>query len=130
MVDSQARFVPQSFGMAKGEGRTEVLQGTLDLMVLKTLAVMGSQHGYGIARRIEQISDDALQLNEGTVYASLLRLRQRRWISASWGRSENNRRARFYTISPAGRQQLSAQTEDWERIAAVMARVLRLSGER
>lgn len=122
--------MPQSFGMAKGEGRAEVLQGTLDLMVLKTLDVMGPQHGYGIARRIEQISDDMLQLNEGTVYASLLRLRQRRWISASWGRSENNRRARFYTISRAGRQQLTAQTEDWERIAAVMARVLRLSGER
>lgn len=122
--------MPQSFGMTKGEGRAEVLQGTLDLMVLKTLDVMGPQHGYGIARRIEQISDDMLQLNEGTVYASLLRLRQRRWISASWGRSENNRRARFYTISRAGRQQLTAQTEDWERIAAVMARVLRLSGER
>ncbi len=115
--------------MTMGEGRTDVLQGTLDLMVLKTLAVMGPQHGYGIARRIEQISDDVLQLNEGTVYASLLRLRQRRLISASWGRSENNRRARFYTITGAGRRQLSAQTEDWERIAAVMARVLRLSAD-
>ena len=116
--------------MAIGEGRTDVLQGTLDLMVLKTLAVMGPQHGYGIARRIEQICDDALHLNEGTVYASLLRLRQRGLISASWGRSENNRRARFYTISPAGLRRLSVQTKDWERIAAVMARVLRLSGER
>ena len=107
-----------------------MLQGTLDLMVLKTLAVIGPQHGYGIARRIEQISEDALQLNEGTVYASLLRLRQRGLISASWGRSENNRRARFYTISRAGRRRLATQTEDWERVAAVMARVLRLSGER
>ena len=104
-----------------------MLQGTLDLMVLKTLAVIGPQHGYGIARRIEQISEDALQLNEGTVYASLLRLRQRGLISASWGRSENNRRAKFYTISRAGRRRLATQTEDWERVAAVMARVLRLS---
>lgn len=116
--------------MAIGKGRAELLQGTLDLMVLKTLAVMGPQHGYGIARRIEQISEDALQLNEGTVYASLLRLRQRGLISASWGRSENNRRARFYTINRAGRRKLTAQTEDWERVAAVMARVLRLSVER
>ena len=107
-----------------------MLQGTLDLMVLKTLAVIGPQHGYGIARRIEQISEDALQLNEGTVYASLLRLRQRGLISASWGRSENNRRARFYTISRAGRRRLATQTEDWERVAAVMARVLRLSVDR
>ena len=129
MVDSRSRLAPYSYAMTIGEGRTDVLQGTLDLMVLKTLAVMGPQHGYGIARRIEQISDDALHLNEGTVYASLLRLRQRGLIFASWGRSENNRRARFYTISPAGRRQLKAQTEDWERIAAVMARVLRLSGD-
>ena len=107
-----------------------MLQGTLDLMVLKTLAVIGPQHGYGIARRIEQISEDVLQLNEGTVYASLLRLRQRGLISASWGRSENNRRARFYTISRAGRRRLATQTEDWERVAAVMARVLRLSVDR
>ena len=113
--------------MTIGKGRADVLQGTLDLMVLKTLAVLGPQHGYGIARRIEQISDDVLQLNEGTVYASLLRLRQQRWIAASWGRSENNRRARFYTITPAGRRRLAAQTEDWERIAGVMARLLQLS---
>ena len=113
--------------MPKEEGRTDVLQGTLDLMVLKTLDVMGPQHGYGIARRIEQISDDALRLNEGTVYASLLRLRQQGWISASWGRSENNRRARFYAITAAGRRQLAARTEDWERIASVMTRLLQLS---
>ena len=113
--------------MTIGEGRTDVLQGTLDLMVLKTLDVMGPQHGYGIARRIEQISDELLHLNEGTVYASLLRLRQQGWIEASWGRSENNRRARFYAITTAGRRRLAAQTEDWERIAGVMARLLRLS---
>ena len=115
--------------MAKGEGRAEVLQGTLDLMVLKTLDIMGPRHGYGIARRIEQISDNALQLNEGTVYASLLRLQQRRWIAASWGRSENNRRAKFYTITAPGRRQLTAQAEDWERIAGVMTRLLRMPAD-
>ncbi len=113
--------------MTKGPGRSEVLQGTLDLMVLKTLDVIGPQHGYGIARRIEQISDDVFRLNEGTVYASLLRLRQRRLISASWGRSENNRRARFYVITQSGRRRLATETQDWERIAGVMARLLRLS---
>ena len=113
--------------MAKERNKTDVLQGTLDLMVLKTLEAMGPQHGYGIARRIEQVSDDVLQLNEGTVYASLLRLRQRRLISASWGRSENNRKARFYAITLAGRRQLAAETKNWERIAGVMARLLRLS---
>ncbi len=104
-----------------------MLQGTLDLMVLKTLDVMGPLHGYGIARRIEQISEDVLQLNEGTVYASLLRLRQRRWISASWGRSENNRKAKFYAITAAGRRQLVEEARNWERVAGVMARLLRLS---
>ena len=98
--------------MAKGQGRSEVLQGTLDLMVLKTLDAIGPQHGYGVARRIGQISDDILQLNEGTVYASLLRLRQRRWISSSWGRSENNRKAKFYTITESGRRQLASETQD------------------
>ena len=115
--------------MSKGETKTDVLQGTLDLMILKTLDVMGPQHGYGIARRIEQVSDDVLQLNEGTVYASLLRLRQRRWISASLGRSDNNRKAKFYAITAAGQRQLAAETKDWERIAGVMARLLRLSQE-
>ncbi len=114
--------------MAKGEAgassRIDVLQGTLDLMVLQTLEAMGPLHGYGIARRIEQISEDALKLNEGTVYASLMRLLHRRWISASWGTSENNRRARFYAITKAGRRQLTAETENWQRIAAVMARLL------
>ncbi|PYR80249.1 MAG: PadR family transcriptional regulator [Acidobacteria bacterium] len=112
--------------MAKGAGeRTDVLQGTLDLMVLKTLETMGPLHGYGIARRIEQMSDDLLKMNEGTVYASLMRLLQRRWISSSWGASENNRRARFYAITASGRRQLTKETENWGRIAGVMARLLR-----
>jgi len=116
--------------MAKGEpdARTDVLQGTLDLMVLKTLDSLGPLHGYGIARRIEQMSEDVLKLNEGTVYASLMRLLQRRWISASWGASENNRRARFYVITAAGRRQLTRETENWGRIAGVMARVLGSTG--
>jgi transcriptional regulator len=105
----------------------EILQGTLDLMVLQTLDAMGPLHGYGIARRIEQVSDDVLQLNQGTMYASLLRLQQRRWISASWGVSENNRRAKFYAITRAGRKQLAAETDSWQRIASVIARLLRLS---
>ena len=104
--------------------RTNVLQGTLDLMVLQTLDTMGPLHGYGIARRIEQVSEQALKLNEGTVYASLMRLIQRRWISASWGTSENNRRARFYAITNAGRRQLTAETESWRRISDIMARLL------
>ena len=109
---------------------SEVLQGTLDLMVLKTLDVMGPLHGYGIARRIEQISEDVLQLNEGTVYASLLRLQQKAWISASWGVSENNRKAKFYSITPAGRKQLSKEAENWERVVGVMGRVLGLAAEK
>src|SRR5579872_2993220 len=109
------------------EGKSEVLQGTLDLMVLKTLEAMGPQHGYGIARRIEQVSEDVLQLNQGTIYASLLRLQQRRWISANWGTSENNRRAKYYTLTRAGRKQLAAEADNWQRIAGAIARVLRLS---
>jgi PadR family transcriptional regulator, regulatory protein PadR len=103
----------------------DVLQGTLDLMVLQTLESMGPLHGYGIARRIEQISDDALKLNEGTVYASLTRLQHQRWISASWGASENNRKAKFYAITKAGRRQLVKETDNWDRISGVMARLLR-----
>ena len=120
-----------SFAVAKGDppvSRTDVLQGTLDLMVLQTLDTLGPQHGYGIARRIEQVSEDTLRLNEGTVYASLMRLLQRRWISASWGTSENNRRARFYTITKTGRRQLTTETANWERIASVMARLLGRAG--
>jgi transcriptional regulator len=107
--------------------RADVLQGTLDLMVLQTLEAMGALHGYGIARRIEQVSDDVLQLNQGTIYASLLRLQQRKWISASWGTSDNNRKAKFYAITKAGRKQLAAETEQWQRIAGVISRLLRLA---
>src|SRR5208337_2176495 len=105
-------------------------QGTLDLMVLQTLDAMGPQHGYGIARRIEQLSQDVLKLNEGTVYASLLRLIQRGWISSDWGISENNRKAKFYSITRAGRKQLASETENWERISGVIGRVLQLAQER
>jgi PadR family transcriptional regulator PadR len=99
------------------------LQGTLDLMILQTLDTLGPLHGYGIARRIEQISDAVLKLNEGTVYASLMRLQQRRWISASWGLSDNNRKAKFYAITRTGRRQLTTETENWDRIAGVIARL-------
>ena len=112
------------------DGKSEILQGTLDLMVLKTLDAMGPLHGYGIARRIEQVSQDALLLNQGTIYASLLRLMQKRWISASWGVSDNNRKARFYSISARGRKQLTAEERKWERITGIMSRVLQLEGRR
>ena len=110
-----------------GEIKSDILQGTLDLMVLQTLEAMGPLHGYGIARRIEQISEDVLQLNQGTIYASLLRLQQHRWISASWGTSDNNRKAKFYAITRSGRKQLAAQAQNWQRISAVMLRLLRLA---
>jgi PadR family transcriptional regulator, regulatory protein PadR len=110
--------------------KSEVLQGTLDLMVLKTLDALGPLHGFGIARRIEQISDEMLQLNEGTVYAALLRLGQKGWISSEWGASDNNRKAKFYSITRSGRRQLARETEQWERISGVIGRVLRLEGER
>ena len=109
------------------ETKSDILQGTLDLMVLQTLDAMGPLHGYGIARRIEQISEDVLQLNQGTIYASLLRLQQRRWISSSWGTSDNNRKAKFYAITKTGRKQLATQAQNWERISAVMMRMLRLA---
>src|SRR5579871_3784984 len=108
------------------DGKSEVLQGTLDLMVLKTLYAMGPLHGFGIARRIEQVSDGVLDLNEGTVYTALLRLQQQGWISSTWGTSENNRRARFYSITKQGAKQLERETENWERVAGVMERVLKL----
>ena len=110
-----------------GESKSEILQGTLDLMVLQTLDAMGPLHGYGVARRIEQVSEDALQLNQGTIYAALLRLQQRRWISASWGTSDNNRKAKFYAITKAGRRQLAEETANWSRIAGVIGRLLRMS---
>ena len=112
--------------MSKGEPRprSEVLQGTLDLMILKTLQALGPQHGFGLARRIEQVSDAVLQLNEGTVYTSLLRLQQQGWIASSWGVSENNRKAKFYAITRRGLKQLARETDDWQRIAGVIGRIL------
>ena len=104
--------------------KSDVLQGTLDLMVLKTLESMGPLHGYGIARRIEQVSDNSMTLNQGTIYPALLRLEQRGWIKSAWGTSESNRRAKFYSLSPRGRKQIEAETENWERVAATMARFL------
>ena len=109
--------------------KSEVLQGTLDLMILKTLHALGPQHGFGIARRIEQVSEDVFRLNEGTVYTSLLRLQQQGRIAAKWGVSENNRKARYYSITKAGLRQLTLGTENWERISGVIARVLSLQGE-
>jgi len=109
-----------------GEKKSDVLQGTLDLMVLKTLDAMGPLHGFGIARRIEQLSEDVLQLNEGTVYTSLLRLQQQGWIKSEWGTSDNNRKARYYSITRLGKKQLNLETENWESISGVIGRVLRL----
>ena len=108
------------------EEKSGILQGTLDLMVLKTLDALGPLHGYGVARRIEQISEDVLRMNEGTVYASLLRLQQKGWISASWGVSENNRKAKFYAITRAGRKQLTKEAANWQRIVGVLGRLLSL----
>jgi PadR family transcriptional regulator PadR len=116
--------------MSKGAPKSEVLQGTLDLMVLKTLQALGPLHGYGIARRIEQLSDAVLHLNEGTVYTSLLRLQQQGWISSDWGVSENNRKARFYSITRSGVKQLARETENWARISGVIGRVLQLVPEK
>jgi transcriptional regulator len=107
-----------------GESKLDLLQGTLDLMVLQTLAAMGAQHGYGIARRIEQVSGDEVLLNQGTIYASLVRLQQRGWISAAWGTSDNNRKAKFYEITRRGRKQLAEDAVYWQRLAGVMGRVL------
>ena len=112
------------FHPAAGAAGTPMMQGTLDLMVLKTLETMGPQHGYGIARRIEQISEQALRLNQGTIYPALLRLRQRGWIRADWGTSENGRRARYYSLTKTGKAQIEKETESWERVAATMARFL------
>ena len=108
-----------------GAPRGEVLQGTLDLIVLKTLEAMGPLHGYGIAQRIQQVSEDLLKLNQGTVYPALLRLEQRGWISSKWGASENNRKAKFYSLTRAGRKQLLAEAAGWERMSALMTRLLR-----
>lgn len=104
--------------------KSSILQGTLDLMVLKTLEQMGPLHGYGIARRIEQVGEDALVVNQGTIYLCLVRLGQKKWIESEWGTSENNRRAKFYALTPLGRKQLAAETENWQRVAGVMDRLL------
>jgi len=104
--------------------KTDVLQGTLDLMVLKTLETLGTQHGYGIAQRLQQVSNDLLRLNQGTLYPALLRLEQRGWIASKWGTSDNNRKARFYSLTRSGRRQLARETEDWHRMAGIMARLL------
>jgi PadR family transcriptional regulator, regulatory protein PadR len=112
-----------------GKTRTEILQGTLDLLVLKTLETLGPLHGFGIARRIEQVSGAALQLNQGTLYPALVRLQQRGWIRSSWGVSVNNRRARFYSLTKAGRKQLAVETESWERMASLITHLLEGSGE-
>jgi PadR family transcriptional regulator, regulatory protein PadR len=111
------------------ESKLDLLQGTLDLIVLQTLATMGSPHGYGIARRIEQVSGDELLLNQGTIYASLVRLQQRRWISAEWGTSDNNRKAKFYTITKDGRKQMAKDAAYWHRLSSVMGRVLAMPAE-
>ena len=113
--------------------KLDLLQGTLDLMVLQTLDTMGALHGYGIARRIEQVSDNAVLLNQGTIYAALVRLQQRGWIAGKWGVSDNNRKAKFYSITPAGKRQMKADRTEWERLARVMGKVLSASpdqGER
>jgi PadR family transcriptional regulator len=104
--------------------KADLLQGTLDLLVLQTLAAMGAMHGYGIARRLEQVSEEALSLNQGTLYPALLRLKQRGWIRSHWGSSENNRRARFYSITPAGRRRLEVEKEGWRRMSTFIERVL------
>lgn len=106
--------------------RSDILQGTLDLMVLKTLDAMGPMHGYGLALRIEQISEEALRINQGTIYLCLVRLVQQGWIRAEWGQSENNRRAKFYAITPVGRRQLESEAKNWERISGVIGRLLLL----
>lgn len=106
------------------ETKTDILQGTLDLLVLKTLDTLGPMHGWGIARRIEQVSENALELNQGTLYPALVRLSQQGFITAEWGTSENNRRAKFYSLTPRGRHQLRREAESWQRMAGIVERVL------
>ena len=111
------------------KSKLDLLQGTLDLMVLQTLVSMGPQHGYGIARRIEQVSGNEVLLNQGTIYASLVRLQDREWISAEWGMSDNNRKAKFYSITKKGRRQLAEDAAYWQRLSDLMGRVLAMQGE-
>ncbi len=112
-----------------GDSKLDLLQGTLDLMVLQTLAAMGEMHGYGIARRIEQVSGDEVLLNQGTIYASLVRLQHRGWIAAEWGTSENNRKAKFYSITKRGLKQMAEDAAHWRRLSSVMGRVLAMGEE-
>ncbi len=112
-----------------GESKLDLIQGTLDIMVLQTLAVMGPRHGYGIARRIEEISGNQVLLNQGTIYASLIRLQQRGWISSEWGTSDNNRKAKFYSITKRGLKQLAEETAYWTRLSSVMERMLAMEAE-
>ena len=107
------------------QSKSDILQGTLDLMVLKTLDAMGPMHGYGIARRIEQLSEEALQVNQGTIYLCLIRLVQKDWITAEWGTSENNRRARFYRLTPSGRKELKKEAADFEKVIEGILRLMR-----
>jgi PadR family transcriptional regulator, regulatory protein PadR len=109
--------------------RLDLLQGTLDVMVLQTLETMGALHGYGIARRIEQVSGNEVLLNQGTIYASLVRLQQRGWIAAKWGTSDKNRKAKFYSITKAGQKRLAQDTVHWQRLAELMGRVLAMQNE-
>jgi transcriptional regulator len=108
--------------------KLDLLQGTLDLLVLQTLASMGPMHGYGIARRIEQVGADSLILNQGTIYAALVRLQQGKWIDAEWGTSDNNRKAKFYQITARGRRRLEAETANWQRMSSVVHRILAAPG--
>ena len=123
MTDGYAPlYIIEVIGMSDSE--SSILQGTLDLIVLKTLEHLGPLHGYGIARRIEQVGERALIVNQGTVYLCLVRLVQKKWIRAEWGVSDNNRKAKFYSLTKTGRKQLQAETENWERVTGVMGRVL------
>jgi transcriptional regulator len=116
-------------GESMSDSKLDLLQGTLDLMVLQTLETMGPLHGYGIARRIEQLSEDQVLLNQGTIYASLVRLQQRGWLSAAWGVSDNNRKAKYYSITKTGKRQVKAERSNWQRLAAVIGRVLAASAD-
>jgi PadR family transcriptional regulator, regulatory protein PadR len=108
--------------------RTDVLPGTLDLLIIKTLETLGAQHSYAIAKRLQQISDDALQLNQGSLYPALLRLEQRGWIRSEWRTSDNNRQAKYYSLTRSGRRELAVEAAGWERMASIMARVLKGEG--
>jgi PadR family transcriptional regulator PadR len=116
--------------MQRGDDKLDILQGTLDLMVLKALDVLGPMHGYGIARRVEQVAEGTLRINQGTIYLCLVRLLQSGWIRGEWGASESNRKAKFYTITRAGRRQLAAETRKWERMTGVIGRLMTLEADK